>query len=86
MEDERAYTQRLVQGIGERDAKRWRKSTPAEWATESYDIAKRTIFGELPAGGVLPKHYRVRMLPLANEQLAKAGVRLAAVLNSELNK
>jgi hypothetical protein len=54
------------------------------WANESYRIAERTIYGRLTHSGTLPEDYEVTALPIVNEQLEKAGVRLAKVLNESL--
>ena len=51
----------------------------------SHEIAERMIYGELPHDpGSLPENYEQRALPVVNEQLEKAGVRLAAMLNIAL--
>jgi S1/P1 Nuclease len=51
------------------------------WVNESYRIAVGTIYGRFPHSGTLPKEYEMAALPIANEQLERAGVRLATVLN-----
>ena len=57
----------------------------ADWANESHAIAQRIIYGELPhEPGYLPSSYERAALPIVNEQLEKAGVRVAAVLNAVL--
>jgi len=53
-----------------------------EWANESYRIAATVVYKRLPhTAGVLPASYEIRALPIVNEQLEKAGIRLAMVLN-----
>jgi hypothetical protein len=67
----------------------WRKGTPADWARESYGVAKSVAYagGSQPgcptgAGPItLSSAYQARAQAAARVQLEKAGVRLAAVLN-----
>ncbi|HEV2549587.1 MAG TPA: S1/P1 nuclease [Stellaceae bacterium] len=83
--DERAYALRLVRAISAADLEAWRRGSPAEWATEAYAIAREHIYGDWPhESGALPDSYAETALPAVNEQLEKAGVRLAAVLNEAL--
>jgi hypothetical protein len=79
--DERAYALRLARSITPEQLKRWRIGTGAWWADESHAIAVKVIYGTLPHGGALPDGYETVALPIVNEQLEKAGVRLAMVLN-----
>jgi hypothetical protein len=51
-----------------------------------HEIAARTIYGELPHSGTLPDDYETKALPMVNEQLERAGVRLAVVLNASLKR
>ena len=83
--DERAYALRLVHSIKPDDIDRWRGGSPADWANESYGIARQLIYGEWPhQPGPLPASYENAALPVVNAQLERAGVRLAAALNSAL--
>jgi hypothetical protein len=83
--DERAYALRLAHAISPRYISKWRDGSAADWANESHAVAQRTIYGELPHNaGYLPDSYERVALPIANEQLEKAGIRLAAVLNTVL--
>lgn len=81
--DPRAYALKLAQSIKPAVAARWRDGTAAEWATESYEIAKR-IYGGSHEARELQIFYEQDLLPVVNVQLEKAGVRLAAVLNAAL--
>ena len=57
-----------------------RVGSAADWANESYRVARQVIYGQLPhEPGALPEGYERAALPVVNEQLEKAGVRLAAV-------
>lgn len=54
---------------------------PEEWATESYRLAVSNAY-VVPNTGRLSETYYRRNMPVVNERLAAAGVRLAALLNS----
>ena len=58
---------------------------PPQWANESYEIAATVIYKRLAtSNAVLPISYQPEMLPIVNEQLQRAGVRLAAILSAVL--
>ena len=64
----------------------WSKGTPEDWATESLAEAKQAYrvpgsHAWLRSGARLGKSYNDFALPVVQMQLAKAGVRVAAVLN-----
>jgi hypothetical protein len=64
----------------------WSKSTLEDWATESLQVAKKAycLPGSqtvMPSGTALGDSYFLMALPLIQMQLAKAGVRVAWVLN-----
>jgi hypothetical protein len=40
------------------------------------------IYSELPHSGTLPDDYETKALPIVNEQLERAGVRLAVILDA----
>jgi hypothetical protein len=65
----------------------WASGTPARWANESHAIAREHIYPPLwGARDVrLPRNYAVRETPLARILLAKAGTRLAWLINTALN-
>ena len=81
--DERAYALSLARSITDARRTLWRGSPP-DWANESYGIAASVIYKRLPADGILPMSYEADVLPIMNEQLQRAGVRLAAALNNTL--
>lgn len=60
------------------------KGTPAEWANESFQLASREIYGRLaPSGPVrLPRDYAQREERVVRQQLLRAGLRLAGILNT----
>jgi hypothetical protein len=82
--NERAYSLQLVQHITEEQRQHWSEGTLISWVNEGHEIAARTIYGELPHSGMLPDDYETKALPIVNEQLERAGVRLAMVLNTVL--
>lgn len=57
--------------------------TPADWATESFQVASHEIYGRLSANGPvrLPRDYAMREKAVVRQQLLRAGLRLAGILN-----
>ena len=83
--DERGYALKLFHSIAPADLARWQSGTAADWATESYKIARAKIYGEMQyEPRTLELFWESELLPVVNEQLEKAGVRLAALLNAAL--
>ena len=77
----------LNQAITAEEAAAWSGSTVEQWADESFHAAQTTVYGLLPAapaGQAVPlsKWYEQMAQPVVEQQLKKAGVRLAAVLNA----
>jgi len=66
--------------------KDWQSGTPSRWANEAHAIAREHIYPPLSGAREvrLPRDYAVREAPLARILLAKAGVRLAWLLNAAL--
>jgi len=54
---------------------------PVVWANESHDLLERYAY-DLPADGRIGQAYCDRCLPVLNEQMSIAGVRLATQLNA----
>ena len=81
--DEAEIAERLTQGITADQKKQWQKGQPREWAWESHLLAVRMAYGALPAGSPkgLDDNYLAQAAAVGGEQLAKAGIRLAAVIN-----
>jgi len=81
--------QRLIADITDSQHARWSAGTPEEWAMESFSVAKSHAYGSLPAPSAA-NHYQLSAEYVSDatavtaEQLSKAGVRLAFVLNQEL--
>ena len=90
--DAKALAAELEQGITAKKRSAWSGGTPASWARESFAIAKGNVYTlRSPAGCdtgaapiALPAGYGAVARQVAGEQLAKAGFRLAQVLNSTL--
>jgi hypothetical protein len=73
------------------DLKAWSAGTPQSWAMESFDLARRDAYAlsSLPTcrahGSVdLPAAYQAEAKKDAAEQLLKAGIRMAGLLNRAL--
>lgn len=88
--DPSAIAAQLSAKITPAERAEWSKGTPASWANESWNIARREVYGDLRGTGatyaplVLPSDYAAKKSTIAAEQLARAGVRLAAILNAAL--
>jgi hypothetical protein len=91
-DDPKAIADDLADGI--RQSKTFDKmsaGTPHDWALESFTLAKEHAYGKLPAkkpdgSYELPPDYITDGIETARLQLARAGVRLAALLNRALSK
>jgi len=82
--------QALSAGSGLRERRAWRAGTSADWALESFRVARTVAYGRLPAptaaGGYdLGSGYVDAATAAVRLQLARAGVRLAWVLNQALD-
>jgi hypothetical protein len=84
-DDERTYALKLAESITAAETMEWGRGSAVDWANESYRIAATIVYGQLPRrSGSLSDSYGTAALPVVNEQLRKAGVRLAKVLNEAL--
>ena len=79
--EEASYLAALGKLIGDKHLDARPLGTPAEWAVESWSAAKVAL---LPSGGAVDETYYTAQIPVVDERLALAGVRLAAVLNRTL--
>jgi nuclease S1 len=64
----------------------WSRGTVEEWAGESFHLAQRVVYGDLPPAAAgeaifVGEAYQRTAEPVVRDQIAKAGVRLAAILN-----
>jgi hypothetical protein len=58
----------------------WETGGPQQWAEESHRIAKTSAL--VPSGTALDREYLAQAVPVIREQVAKAAVRVAQVLNA----
>jgi hypothetical protein len=76
----------LLARISAADISTWQRGATADWARESFTLAKAVGYDTLPAPGArghyrLPAGYVRGAVDAVQLQLSRAGVRLAAVLN-----
>jgi hypothetical protein len=76
----------LERSVTPAQRKAWSAGTPAAWANESQAVARDEIYSPVEGRRFvrLPRDYAFRESAVARVQLAKAGVRLARLLNSAL--
>jgi hypothetical protein len=84
--DAGAAAQGIEYGLTLAQRKAWASGAPAAWANESHAIAREQIYPPLTGRRELrlPRDYAERQAPLTRMLLAKAGLRLAFVLNGIL--
>jgi S1/P1 Nuclease len=81
----------LIGRMSSTDARNWAQGKPADWAMESFKVAKDDAYGRLPTPNARGK-YRLTddYVAMADRdvasQLSKAGVRLAVMLNRALGQ
>ena len=80
--------QTLIAGITPQEQQAWSAGSVADWAGESFEAGRDFAYGKLPPPqhGVRPlsKAYVKGATRIVSQQLSKAGVRLAALLNRSL--
>jgi hypothetical protein len=81
---------KLIATITDTQRRQWGTGTAADWATESFRVAKDHSYGLLPVPDSsnyyqLSAAYVSDATTVTQEQLSKAGVRLAVVLNRALH-
>jgi hypothetical protein len=81
----------LIAHISASDARNWVQGNPADWAMESFKVAKDDAYGRLPALEEGDKYQLTdTYVAMADRdvtlQLSKAGVRLADLLNRALGQ
>jgi hypothetical protein len=86
---ETTIANKLIKKITVAKRTQWSKGTASDWAIETYSVAKVNAYGPLPAPGAggtytLPAPYVTNAKGVVADQLSKAGVRLAFVLNDAL--
>jgi hypothetical protein len=78
------YATALNARITRKQAKAWASGAPVQWANESQRLSREVVYASVPADGDPPKlgpDYVAKAQPVVNEQIQKAGVRLAMTLN-----
>jgi len=86
---ETAIADQLIAQITDAQRAGWSSGTASDWANESFTVSKAHTYGLLPAPTspghyTLPASYVTDATAVVAEQLSKAGVRLAFVLNNAL--
>jgi hypothetical protein len=83
VEDEDALVAELLAGISLAQEREWSRGHLTDWTWESAQLASSVAYGALPGGEpkTLDGEYADQAWKTAKEQLAKGGVRLAAILN-----
>lgn len=71
----------LNERITPEQIKKWSTTDPVVWANESYKLAVSNAY-KIPRDGQLGKEYYEKNVKVVEKQLQKAGIRLAAMLNS----
>jgi hypothetical protein len=94
-EDASEVADGLCAHIGARELAAWQRGSPADWAGESFALARRVAYGELPDPRArrsgrrrsyeLSEGYARDASALVALQLSRAGVRLAWLLNRALD-
>jgi nuclease S1 len=79
------YARRLGEWLARQDTARLQAGGPADWAIESHDVAVAHVY-PLPADHRIGEAYYQANRPVLDAQLAKAGLRLAAVLEQALGR
>lgn len=76
----------IERSITQTQRQSWSSGTPAQWANEAHTVARDQIYPPLAGRREvrLPRDYAYRQAPVTRLLLAKAGVRLAFLLNRAL--
>ena len=89
--DAKTIASDLIGHISTEQQNQWQAGSPADWAQESFKIAKDDAYGQLPSPNTrgsyrLTDDYVTTATNDVSLQLSKAGVRLAKILNQALRK
>jgi hypothetical protein len=81
---------KLLAEITSDQVSEWQKGTPKDWAMEAFKVSISDAYGDPPLSKTATQHldstYAARAEKDIAQQLSKAGVRLAFVLNEALQK
>jgi len=83
--DPHHYAERLKVWLNTQPEGAFQNGSVVDWAMESHDIARDHVY-LLPDDRKLGEDYYRANVPMVDQQLAKAGVRLAKLLNDALGK
>ena len=83
VDDEDAFAAQLSSEISLQDEQAWSKGHLQDWTWESRQLALAEVYGPLPDSKrkTLDEAYTQKAWEITKEQLQKAGVRLAVVMN-----
>lgn len=81
--DEEAFVEQLASEISLQDENKWSRGHLTDWTWESRQLALKDVYGPLPRGKhkTIDDAYSQKAWEITKEQLKKAGVRLAVVMN-----
>lgn len=84
--DSAAVANGIERSLSPRESKAWSQGALAQWANEAHAIARDRIYPQLQGRHELrlPRDYAWRQSSIVRMQLAKAGLRLAFLLNNSL--
>ena len=92
---EREFAQQLLARYRNKEMRDWQKTDIRDWMNESYELSKTVTYAKLPSFVcrepwtatpiTLPQAYVNAAIEVIPTQLAKAGARVAAVLNRALD-
>jgi hypothetical protein len=82
-DDKAAIAARLARSVTPAQKKEWQQGGLRHWTWESHLLAVRVVYAGLPLGNPkqLDEDYARKAASVAEEQLAKAGIRLAKLLD-----
>jgi hypothetical protein len=89
--DPKSIASDLIGHISKGQISAWQAGSPSDWAMESFKVAKEDAYGQLPEPSTrgsyrLTEEYISTATDDVAQQLSKAGVRLALILNKALGK
>lgn len=86
--DANEVAEMLIERITDAQEQAWSAGNATDWATESFEVAKKEAYGRLPKpkknAYYVNASYTFNATGVVATQLSKAGVRLAKVLNEAL--
>jgi len=82
--DPMAVAADIEAGFSPAEKARTMSGSPGDWANETFRVGTKEVYARLPASGParLPRDYAARERAVVRQQLARAGLRLAMVLNA----